>query len=386
MRFNIVHCLIFSLGILLFSGNVFASNTSAEVGKRAAAVALFLPGVFLEEYFASLFDDKGGASPSEEMVFIPYLKTKGLHPDYERYIVQTFAQYVKDVGRYKLKAADKENPYVKTASIPVVINIAKRKGCPYALFINVRDYGKGMLFSFAMKDTETEDLIWHDEYQALIPEDIAPILFRVANSMGTGKKGSNPQSFYDSEYPIYVKDSNFEPTAATHESGKCENLPSNYEPERDSALGKTTRVAFSFGVDLLFKGPQASDKINFSAWHDFKYFTLGAEMNLRGYVTKDTTITDLGMTLGAPIFINSNNTPYVLAGAAFSSTKYTVMDYRNEEKDKIASGATLSLGAGYQFNRYGTWTVLFGLRYFKNTYYTEGHKFQGIGAEAIVGF
>lgn len=386
MHVKIFRHLVFLLGILLSAGNVFAGNSS--IGKNIASVALFLPGVFLEEYFASLFDDKNGEGPSEETVFIPYLKTTGIHPDYERYIVQTFAQYVKDVGRYKLKAADKESPYVKTASLPITLNIAKQKGCPYALFINVRDYGKGMLFSFAMKETESGDLIWHDEYQALIPEDIAPILFRVANSMGTGKKGSDPKSFYDSEYPIYVNASNFEPTTAPQESANCENanLPSNFDQQRDSAQGKTTRVAFSLGVDMLFKGPQATDNISLSAWHDFAYITFGAELNLRGTLTRDTTIFALGLTLGAPIFNKSNNTPYVLTGAAYSSTTYKIKTNRKEEEDKTSLGATLSLGAGYQFNRYGTWTVLFGLRYFKNTYYVEGHKVQGIGAEAIIGF
>ncbi|SHL48901.1 outer membrane insertion C-terminal signal [Fibrobacter sp. UWH5] len=381
MRF--IKSLIFLLVVLCSAGNAHAGSAASDLTKGAAKILLFIPGMMLEEYFASLFDGEGRVDYSEESVFIPYIKVSGIHPDYKNYIVQTFGQYVKEVGRYKLVAADKESPYVKSASMAIVSNLAKRKGCPYILYITVKEQGSGMLLTFAMKDTENDNLVWHDEYQAIIPEDIAPILFRVANSMGTGKKGSNPKSFYDSEYPIYISESNFQPVAATHESGES-NLPSNFENKLNTS--RTTRVAFSFGVDYLIKSQHAAGNIGFSAWHDFTYFMVGAEIDFKGIISKDTNMIHLGLNLAAPIFIHENNTPYVIAGAGLSGTKYTTTNYRNEEQDKNDQGATFSLGAGYQFNRYGTWTVRFGLKYFRNNYYTNGHKLQGIGLETIIGY
>lgn len=338
MRF--IKSLIFLLVVLCSAGNAHAGSAASDLTKGTAKILLFIPGMMLEEYFASLFDGEGRVDYSEESVFIPYIKVSGIHPDYKNYIVQTFGQYVKEQG-------------------------------------------SGMLLTFAMKDTENDNLVWHDEYQAIIPEDIAPILFRVANSMGTGKKGSNPKSFYDSEYPIYISESNFQPVAATHESGES-NLPSNFENKLNTS--RTTRVAFSFGVDYLIKSQHAAGNIGFSAWHDFTYFMVGAEIDFKGIISKDTNMIHLGLNLAAPIFIHENNTPYVIAGAGLSGTKYTTTNYRNEEQDKNDQGATFSLGAGYQFNRYGTWTVRFGLKYFRNNYYTNGHKLQGIGLEAIIGY
>ncbi|SHL17021.1 hypothetical protein SAMN05720468_11571 [Fibrobacter sp. UWEL] len=391
MRSNIFYSIVFSLVILFSAGNTFAKSDASSVGKTVAEVLLFLPGMLLEEYFANVFDEEGGVDRSEEMVFIPYLDAKGLHPDYQRYITQTFTQYVKEVGRYRLKAADKESPYVRTASVPVITNIARKKGCPYVLFITVKENGSGMQFAFAMKDSETEDLIWHDEYMAIIPEDIAPILFRVANSMGTGKKGSNPKSFYDAEYPVYVKESNFQPTAATHASSNYEytNLPSNFEnkPDLDS-VGRTTRVAFAFGLDLLFKDIKVVENLTLTAWHDFTYVMVGTYFDLRGYASRDTTVLSMGLNLVAPIFFHGNNTPYVYGGIGFSSTNYTAVNPKTDKKEDTQSalGGILSLGAGYQFNRYGRWTVRIGLEYFRNTYHIEGHKIQGIGFKTTIGY
>jgi len=392
MHSKLFKSLVFSFVLLFSTGNAFAESAASEIGKGVAKALLFIPGMLLEEYLASLFDEDGRVDRSAETVFIPYLDAKGLHPDYQRYIIQTFAQYVKEVDRYTLKAADKESPYVRSASVPVILNIAKRKDCPYTLFITVREAGSGMRFAFAMKDTQTEELVWHDEYMAIIPEDIAPILFRVANSMGTGKKGSNPKSFYDSEYPVYVRESNFQPVAATHESqghsGSCEyaNLPSNFESRPDTASWRTTRVAFAFGADLLFKGPKGLGNIAIGAWHDFTYVMVGANLDMKGMTTNDASIVTLGLSLTVPVFFHGQNTPYVTGGAAFSSTTHTEKNYKDEDVDISDQGSTLSLGAGFQFNRYGTWTVRFELGYFKNTYYSQGHKHQGIGLKTVIGY
>ncbi len=389
MRSGFFKCVIFSLVFLLSAGNALAKDEGSSIGEAVARVLLFLPGALLEEYFAEMFDDKGSVDYSEEMVFIPYIKTSGLHPDYQRYIIQTFAKYVKDVGRYKLRAADKAHPYTKSTSMPVILNIAQRKGCPFALFITVKENGSGMLFSFAMKDTQTEELIWHDEYKALIPEDVAPILFRVANSMGTGKTGSNPKSFYDAEYPIYIKESNFQPTAATHEttSSEYQNLPSNFEKKDDiDSVGRNVRIAFSFGVDLWFKGPKAGDNISLGAWYDFKYFMVGTDLNFQGHIARDTTITSMGLNLAVPIFARGNNAPFVIGEVGFSNATFPGKNYKGEDHDETVTGALLALGAGYQFNRYSPFTVRFDLKYFKNTGRIHGHTIQGLGFETVIGY
>lgn len=361
---KLIFILIFALGI----NNILAENIKENIAKGV----LFLPGVFLEEYFASIFDEKGHPEESSNYVFIPYLQTTGIHLDYERYIVQTLTQYIKDVNRYKLKAADKENRYLKTASVEITNNIAKRKGCRYALYINISKRGEGVLFAFVMKDTENNSTLWHDEYKALIPEDIAPILFRVANSMGTGKNGSNPKSFYDNDYPIYVNENSFEQML---ESQKTDEEKQYLNEDQNPKNGP--HIGIGILGDLLFHDTRLLAGIKLNAWYDWDYFILEGALNCHGLISRENKIGLVGLNLWFPFFHGNAYTPYAGAGIGVSSTKL--------EDQKQKSGLTANIGAGYMLNRFNGINLRFGLTYYKNIYEIEGHKSQGLGIDVTVG-
>lgn len=361
--------LLFLLVIVVGFNSAFADKTSENVTKAL----LFLPGVFLEEYFASIFDEEGGVDESVRNVFIPYVHTKQIHKDYERYIVQTLAQYVKEVNRYKLKSADKENRYLKTASIEVTNKVAKEKGCRYVLYINISKKDDGMLFAFIMKDSETNNTLWHDEYIALIPEDVAPILFRVANSMGTAKKGSHPKSFYDTDSPIYVNEATLEQVIETQKTEAEKQLLNGEANEK--------KIYTHFGIstfpNIIFRDAKPMAGIGVNAWHDFEWIILEGTFEARSLISENYKISLIGLYMWAPVFHTDANSPYVGGGLGVSSTK---IDDVNEK-----SGITGNIGAGYMFNRFKFLNLRFCLKYFKNFYATEGHKAQGLGIDVMVG-
>lgn len=350
----------------------FNQAFASKVGEHVAGALLFIPGMILEEYFASAFDEGGAVDPANT-VFVPYVKASGLHPDYEAYIIQTFTQYVKDAGRYKLTAADKNNRNLKTASVSYTNKIAKDKGCRYALYINITKRRNGMLFAFAMKDTDSNKLLWDDEYLALIPEDVAPILYRVAATMGTGRHGSNSKSFYDDETVTFIDRENFQEIQDAMREAEREQAEENEK----KAIGGRARIGFTLLGDLLFHDLHPMAGFGFRAWYDTKITLIEGAFDFRGCVTSDTSITMIGANLLFPILHTGNHTPYLGLGGAISITNV------NEESNSGFSG---SLETGYLFNRQKPIFFRVGLRYFRNFYKTNDHKKQGLGLEVTTGF
>lgn len=359
--------ILFFFALTLGLSNAFAKSA----GDKIAEAVLFLPGMILEEYLASLFDEDGVVTETNNYIFLPYIKLQGVHPDYERYIVQTFAQYVKDIGRYKLKSADKDNLYSRAASVEITNTIAQKRGCQYALYISVDKKSYGIVFKFVMKDTEDNGIVWRDEYTALIPEDIPPILFRVANTMGTSKIGSNPKSFYDSETTIYVNEDNLK---KIQEMQKAEEEP----PATEESLTrkKIIHYGFKFYGDLPFGNTGAMLGLGINGWLDLDRVFLELDIETHKEIPNKKSLTYVGMNLWLPISHDKSNTPYIGGGAGFSTTS---------KDDEFTSGCTAIFEAGYMFGRFKSVNFKIGARYFRNFYLHEGHHLQGLGIGMSVG-
>lgn len=349
----------------------FSNSLAKSVGAQVAEAVLFLPGLLLEEYLASLFDEDGAVQATSNYIFLPYIKLQGVHSDYERYIIQTFAQYVKDIGRYKLKSADKDNLYSRAASVEITNTIAQKRGCPYALYISVDKKSYGTVFKFVMKDTKSNEIVWHDEYTALIPEDIPPILFRVANTMGTGKIGSNPKSFYDSETTIYVNKDNLQ---EMQEIQKVEEEPQ--ATNETLTRKKLIHYGFEFYGSLPFGNTNAMLGLGINGWLDLDRILLELDVETHKEIPKKKSLTYVGLNLWIPISHDKSSTPYVGGGAGFSTTS---------KEDEFTNGCTAIFEAGYLFGRFKSVNFKIGARYFRNFYLHEGHHLQGLGLGMSVG-
>ena len=75
--------LILLAALLLFTSTVNATKSGADYLKE-------LGSEFLEDFFVSFFNEKDNATAPDEYLFVPYIKTSGIHRDYEKYILVTF--------------------------------------------------------------------------------------------------------------------------------------------------------------------------------------------------------------------------------------------------------------------------------------------------------
>ena len=96
---------------------------------------------FLEDFFVSFFNEKDNATAPDEYLFVPYIKTSGIHRDYEKYILVTFSQYVRDASRYILVSADRSDRNIKVGSDKYVNARARAKGAINVLYITP-SYGR----------------------------------------------------------------------------------------------------------------------------------------------------------------------------------------------------------------------------------------------------
>lgn len=353
--------LILLAALLLFTSTVNATKSGADYLKE-------LGSEFLEDFFVSFFNEKDNATAPDEYLFVPYIKTSGIHRDYEKYILVTFSQYVRDASRYILVSADRSDRNIKVGSDKYVNARARAKGAINVLYIWVHRVGDNIVFNFTIKSASDNSVVWKDEYRAIIPEDIAPILFRAATTMGTGRKGSNPKSFYDSDTPVCINPDAMEDIVATQEQIQRTKNPRRF-----------THLSFSFNGSLEFGDGKVMSGMAIGAWYDFRHFIVSADLEALGTLTSDTTVTNVGLGLTVPMSTD-NNAPFGMLNVGISSTKYD-----QEDEEKRWEGLTIEAGAGYLFNRYHFLPIRFTLKYFRNMYQSEGHHFQGATLEATIG-
>ena len=212
-----------------------------------------------------------------------------MHEDYAKSVASLFKTYAESTGKYEFITYHPSDELSPNPSMDELYGIAQKKGATQLAVGELNRIGETVIIAFSLYEIEHGAKLWGDQMQAASPDDLLPVITRMAKSIGSEKKASQDDDIYN------VTD------------GESQEL-------------KTVRSFTSFGIQIG-GGPLLSHNLDngspagfgFRVSNDARHliFDIAAE-----FYFSDYNIYMIGLDVIKP-FSTKNNSPYVNGGISF---------------------------------------------------------------------
>lgn len=281
----------------------------------------------------------GGSIQAQEKLYVSYFEVLGMHPDYQVSLTRLFKSYVDIEGRY-ISVLPLEVPE-KQPTTEGLMKLAQDKGCTYFMTGEMNRLAEVVICTFTLYDASTGNKVWNDMLRAMTPDDLDPILKRVARAMGTENKATTSGDIYS-------------------------------VTEYDSRELKQLRANYSFGISVGGAYPFYKDvEKAFGAGYGVmaSYDSRNIILDIKGEMYfSDVDMYFLSLDALYP-FSPENSTPYLLGGLGIGGINVVFENERNNTYPEYwpserGGGLLLFLGGGYIINRQSNVNLRLGGRAF----------------------
>lgn len=263
---------------------------------------------------------------AQEKVFMPFFEVINMHQDYQYSSSKLFKTYVQKYNKYQIILPDRFDSLAATEPFDVVKQKASDLNCPYFIQGELNRTGEIVVITISMYKTKDGKLEWQSLLKAKSPDDIDPIMEKMAENLGT----STP--IRDDIYSVTNYDA--------QELNK---------KDANRSFGITIGGGYTFINDI--------DK-NFPAGFGImgSYDTRNVIFNLKGELYfSDVNIYFFSIDALYP-FSQRNNSPFVSGGMGYGGIRIEKesLDYSgsfNNTESYSDSGLFLFGGLGYLLNR-----------------------------------
>jgi len=257
---------------------------------------------------------------------MPFFQIENMHWEYQMSAAKIFKNYVNDINKYTLILPEtKDTTYPKESFHQTILN-AKTAGTKYFIIAEMNALNDVMIVSMTMYNTSDSSKVWNDLLKARTPDDLDPILQRLAKCLGTDKKASVDGDIYsvtnyDSK-PLSKVNTSVNFGVAISGAYCFVNKVSNQTPAGFGLLASydARDVIFDLQGDFLF-GDIKMYGVRISGLYPFK---------------------------------SSKNTPYIGGSIAWSGTTLSSNDNSYYSTSHSGGGLAFYANGGYIFNRNST--------------------------------
>ena len=304
-----------------------------------------------------------GSLSAQEKVYIPWFEVMGMHPDYQLSLTRLFRSYVESGERYTVVLPEvPENP-VSLPGMEEIKALAQENGAAWFFTGELNRLSERVICTFSLYETATGNKVWSDLMRAAHPDDLDPILKRVAESMGTTQKASKVNDIY---------------SVTDFDSRSLNQMRAQY------LYGVSVGGAYPFlrDVESLFGA-------GFGVMASYDSRNLILDIKGEAYFS-DVDFYFLSLDALYPL-TDRNHTPFVLGGLGIGG-----MDvyFENEPIQGIyynydphhSGGLLLFLGGGYIINRHSEVNLRLGARTFLPVFRVDGQYAPGVLFNATILF
>lgn len=268
---------------------------------------------------------------SQEKVYMPYIEVLNMHPDYQYSVSRLFVSYIQqNNSKFEIVLPNRPDSGLYYETPAIARENAARIQAPYYIIADMNRIGETVIVSLGLYKTADGSKVWFDMLKAQNPEDLDPIMLRLAKNMGTPVKASDAGDIY---------------SVTQYDSKELNRQQAN----------------FNYGISVGGSKPFFSADDNFATGfglhgtYDARYMLI--DMNASFHFSH-LDIIGLNLNVYHP-FSSSRNTPFIGGGMGFGS-----MSYRYEYPDNSSwnssgktstavrgSGLVIQGGGGYILNR-----------------------------------
>jgi hypothetical protein len=293
------------------------------------------------------------SSQAQEKIYMPYLEVMNIHPDYQYSTSKLFKTYIDNYKKYELILPDKYDTLGFDESFDQVKQKAIEKNCTYFIIGELNRLGDVVVITINLYNASDGKKIWQSIKKAYTPDDIDPIMEKLAVNLGKQNQSEGEDIYsvtdYDSRELNKIGANKYFGVSigggGAFVSGISKNLPAGF-----GAVGSydMRNMIFNIRAEMFFS--------------DIKlyYFDINALYP----------------------FNSGKNSPFVLGGMGYGgctmkSTKdYNIYNY--EYNYNSGSGLYLFGGGGYLFNRNAEVSLRFGGNFYFPLFKVDGKIPAGI--------
>jgi len=261
---------------------------------------------------------------AQEKIYMPWIEVVNMHNDYSYAVSRLFRTYVNAGDRYELILPPESDSLLRLETVEEARAHAISYGAGYYILGEMNRVGELAILSLTMYRSSDGGKVWNCIEKAYSPEDLDPLLSRIAENLGTGtlqyaKKIDQVTDYESRAYRRKDANTSFGVMiggGTTFVSGISHNFPAGFG------------VLWQYDVRSMLL--DLSGELYFS---DINLFQLG----IHGWVpfsrTSSTWFAGGGLNYGGFVIENQSNDE----------------DYYYEDHEK--AGLIFSAGGGYLFNR-----------------------------------
>lgn len=263
---------------------------------------------------------------SQEKVYMPFFEVINMNYEYQYSVSRLLKTYLEDDNRYALVLPPKPDSLYPSESFETTKARAESYGAKYFIISELNRVGEMVLISIALYNTSDGVKIWSDKLKAKTPEDLDPIMQRIAKNIGTGRKAALEGDIYS------VTDFEGEELKKTSTN--------NYFGISVGGVSLFTSIPFTTlaGVGLIWS-------------YDAKNILM--ELKAQGYWATQSSVYDVSVETYYP-FSKNPRTLFIGGGLGISGVNDNDAYYfpsSNSYRDRHGYGLMFLPGGGYMFNR-----------------------------------
>jgi len=282
---------------------------------------------------------------SQEKVYMPFFELINIHSDYQYSTAKLLKGYMDEEKRYTLVLPQRSDSMVPQPPVEDIRAKAGSLGCPYYVVGELNRMGETVIISISMYKTDDGSKIWSDKLKANTPDDIDPILQKVARNIGTSEKAARDGDIYS---------------------------VTSYQSQQLKQIQSINSFGLSVGGALFLSKPFTDDPFSagFGAFWYYDAREILYEINAETYFVSTSGLVQGSLNAYRPIFAE-NNTPFF--GGGLGITHMWLSDIPGTpdtiyKTSYTGSGLVLLLGGGYIIGRSSTVGIRAHLRYFIATF------------------
>lgn len=267
---------------------------------------------------------------AQEKVYMPFFEVISMKANYQYSTSRLLKSYLAENKRYDLILPAKPDSIYAVESTDVVRKRAQELGAPYYMIGELNRIGEMVIVSLSLYGSNDGVLVWTDKMKALNPEDLDPIMQRLARNVGTPNKAAADGDIY---------------TVTEYDAKALKKVQSNlyYGLSIGGIPAYTNPNDFLSGLGL-------------SATYDVRKMLI--DMTGEWYWGENTSIYWASIQAYHTTKAQRSS-PFIGGGVALSSTTYSGTQVLSNLAPNPQSytdskgGLTLMAGGGYFFNRTG---------------------------------
>ena len=318
---------------------------------------------------------------ASERVYMPLFELTNIHKDYQYATSKLFQRYADKDGRYEVVIPAQTDSLQIQPSKADVQKTAERKGCTKFILADLTRLGETVVVTLSLYGTQSGNLLWSDAMKAAGPNDLDPILERMAKNIGTENVASKTDDIYTvtqkEETKLRKKRANKSFGFGIMGFTMLNNPGPRFQPGLEIFWSYDSRNIF-FQIDGSFNFYSDSDDYTYTDYY-----------NDERTISVDETLVNLSLGLSAYYpFLDGSSTPFLGGGVSFTSTvtSYDSDSYYYDEDGDSKTGLWVRLGGGFLFNRTSTVTFRIRAEYAISTYKVEHHIMHGPQVGLEIGF